>query len=79
MLNNDMSSPFDLDLPRPPGHQGNHWEFKNPTRTTLDEIGVMLEDNPVLGDRRVTKLEKKYRRGDRRVEFMSVFPVRKDA
>ena len=73
-----MTSPFDLDLPRPLGQQGNHWEFKNPTRTTLDEIGVMLEDSSVLGDRQLANLEK-YRRGDRRVEFMSVFPVRKGA
>ncbi|CAN0033491.1 unnamed protein product, partial [Ascophyllum nodosum] len=53
---------------------GNHWEFKNPTRTTLDEIGVMLEDSSVLGDRQLANLET-YRRGDRRVEFMSVFPM----
>lgn len=56
--------------------QGNHWKMDNPTRVTLSDVGITLEGMHKLGDEDLVTLEK-FRQGDTRVEFMSVFPVRK--
>lgn len=51
--------------------------MENPTRATLSKVGITLEGGHKLGDEELARLEE-YRQGDTRVEFMSVFPVRKN-